>query len=57
MSDMQAMLQTSGLSHVLSVTRYIQEADCVVAKATWANGRRVDVKQVCGLQFLKSYHD
>ncbi len=50
MNDMLQMLASSGLSHALSVTRLIHEAHCVVAKARWNDGRRVNLEQVrpCG---------
>ena len=46
MADMVSMLRASGLSHALSVTRLVHEADCVVAKARWNSGRHVNLEQV-----------
>jgi hypothetical protein len=46
MADLISMIQSAGMSHVLSVTQRIHEADCVVVKERWGSGRHVNLKQV-----------
>ena len=43
LAHLEAMLIQSRLNGVLEVTRTIKDADCVVAKSTWSDGRHVDL--------------
>ncbi|KIZ02250.1 hypothetical protein MNEG_5711 [Monoraphidium neglectum] len=45
MSDLEDLLASSGLSHVMRVTNLIRKAHCVLAKERWENGRRVRLEQ------------
>ncbi|GAX73697.1 hypothetical protein CEUSTIGMA_g1149.t1 [Chlamydomonas eustigma] len=45
MADLISMIRSAGLSHVMTVTQRIHEADCVVVKERWGSGRHVNLKQ------------
>jgi hypothetical protein len=44
-SELEALIEQSGLSHVLRVTNLIRKAHCVLAKPRWENGRAVNLQQ------------
>ncbi|WIA22341.1 hypothetical protein OEZ85_004655 [Tetradesmus obliquus] len=44
-SDMEALIDQSGLSHVLRLTNLIRKAQCVLAKPRWDSGRAVNLQQ------------
>ncbi|KAI8474335.1 MAG: hypothetical protein J3K34DRAFT_518285 [Monoraphidium minutum] len=43
--DLEALITSSRLDHVLRVTNLMRKAHCALAKERWADGRRVDVRQ------------
>eukprot|EP00798_Chlamydomonas_sp_ICE-L_P012517 gene12517-15732_t len=45
LADMQNLLQSSRLDRFLRISTTMEDADCVVARAEWKNGHRVDLKQ------------
>lgn len=42
---MEALIDQSGLSHVLRLTNLIRKAQCVLAKPRWDSGRAVNLQQ------------
>jgi hypothetical protein len=44
-SDLEELIEASGLVHVLRVTNLIRKAHCLLAKERWEDGRRVDTRQ------------
>jgi hypothetical protein len=45
LSDLDALLITHRLDHVMRVTNLIRKAHCVLAKPAWDNGKRVQLQE------------
>lgn len=44
-SEMEALIEQSGLNHVMRMTNLVRKCHCVLAKAKWDTGRGVNLKQ------------
>eukprot|EP00775_Hariotina_reticulata_P001172 gene1172-1510_t len=44
-SEMEALIENSGLSHVMRMTNLVRKCHCILAKSKWDTGRNVNLKQ------------